>query len=178
MPNIQHAHIPEELFCLEGCRSYAQYYSMRLGFEMGHCAFCPENFDLSKNGVFWEDARAYAWAVPQNFLRKELSFHFIIAPKRHVRFLWELSNSEALAMHDALVTIGKRYTLDTGGIIVTRFGDMRFNAGTVPHIHENIMVPNGTGEVRIPVFKDPHDREKNRTRASAFAMQYEAGEGP
>ncbi len=80
-------------------------------------------------------------------------------------------------MHQALQRIAMKYTL-AGGIIATRFGDMSLNSGTVPHLHENIMVPNGTGEVRIPVFKDPKDRAENQARAAEFSVRYEAGEKP
>lgn len=69
------------------------------------------------------------------------------------------------------------FDLPGGGVII-RFGDMRRNAGTVPHLHENIMVPDGTAEVRIPLFKNPEDRQKNGARATEFAKRYETGELP
>lgn len=57
-----------------------------------------------------------------------------------------------------------------------RFGDMRYNAGTVPHLHWNLWVPDCTGEVRIPVFKDKTKHTENQMRASEFARRYEANE--
>ncbi len=148
---------------------------MRSRFECGECEFC--NLDRSLNRIFWEDETIACWSVPPQFLRKELSSHFIIIPKRHVRFFWDLRVDEVLSMHQALQRIAMKYTL-AGGIIATRFGDMSLNSGTVPHLHENIMVPNGTGEVRIPVFKDPKDRAENQARAAEFSVRYEAGEKP
>jgi len=127
--------------------------------------------------ILYEDLYAQCWAVPKKFMRKELALHFIVTPKRHVRFEWELSHAECLSVQEAYVYLSRNYVL-TGGIIVTRFGDMRLNAGTVPHIHFNIMVPNGTAEVRIPVFKDPKDREENMARAAGYARRYESGEIP
>ena len=59
-----------------------------------------------------------------------------------------------------------------------REGAMRLNAGTVPHLHFNTFVPNRQQEVRIPVFKDPKDRESNRLRTVGFAKDYEAGKVP
>ncbi len=172
---VTHELTPEELFCLEGCRNFEQYCHMRTQFETGFCPFCT--VDRSLNKIYWENNFALCWAVPESFMRKELEFHFIIVPKRPVRFETELSDDEVLAIHTAKKKIFSHFNI-SGGIVAVRFGDMRLNAGTVPHLHYNIMVPNGTGEVRIPVFKEPADREKNMTRAREFAKRYEAGEVP
>lgn len=175
MSDHVHPLTPEQRFCLEGCRSYGQYHAMRQGFEVGLCAFC--DIDRTLNRVLWEDDYACCWAVPTTFLRKELKGHYIVVPKRHIRFPWERSTNEVLAMHRCVHFLSGMFELD-GGIVATRFGDMRLNAGTVPHLHENIMVPNGTGEVRIPVTKDLADREANTARAAEFAARYESGEAP
>lgn len=127
--------------------------------------------------MLWEDHLVQAWSVPEAFMRKELAHHFIIIPRRHVRYLQELTEAEALSMYRARIFFAGLFDL-TGGAVVTRFGDMRLNAGTVPHLHENIMMPNGNGEFRIPVFKDPADRGDNQARATAFAVRYESGEKP
>lgn len=166
---------PEELFCLEGCRTYPLYVLMRNNFERNVCTFCELNRDL--NQVIWEDELAVCWTVPQSLMREELAQHFIIIPKRHVRFESELSDDEVLAIHVAKKILASSFDIP-GGMIATRFGDMRLNAGTVPHLHSNIMVPSGISEVRIPILKEPADREKNITRARAFAKRYEAGEAP
>lgn len=169
------AHIltTEERFCLEGCRSYAQYVHMRRQFEAKICSFCQA--DPEVNIILWANSFAHCWGVAPQFLRKELKYHFIIAPKRHVRYPWELHPHEHASIEFAQRLLAEKFDL-RGGIIATRFGDMQLNAGTVPHLHFNIMVPNGTGEVRIPVYKDPRDREKNALRAAGFAKRYEAGE--
>lgn len=163
----------EQVACLEGCRSYAQYERMRSGFENGYCEFC--NLDTDLNSVIWENTHVCCWAVPKQFLRTELAHHFIIIPKRHVRFPEDLHAWEVLGMHRARMFIFKEHSI-AGGALVTRFGDMRLNAGTVPHMHENIMVPNCSGEVRVPLYKDPADREENRRRAEEFALKYLNGD--
>ncbi len=173
---VKHELTPEELFCLEGCRSYVQYHNMREQFETGTCPFCT--VDRMVNTIKWEDGLAQGWAVPEAFMRKELAHHIIITPKRHVRFETELTDAEVLAMHHIKVHLAKFEFEIPGGIVAVRIGDMCLNAGTVPHLHYNIMVPNGTGEVKIPVFKDPKDRAKNQERAEEFARRYEAGEVP
>ena len=170
---MAHKHIltPEELFCLEGCRTQEQYNKMRKGFEKESCAFCK--LDRNLNEVLWEDERAMVWKVPKQYLRKTLKLHALVVPVRHVRFEADLSDEEAVSIHH-----GKQFIANVlgylGGISHVREGSMRANAGTVPHLHYNIFEPNQTGEVRIPVFKDPRDREANKERAAGFALNYEA----
>ncbi len=170
-----HVLTPEELFCLEGCRSYGQYYAMRHNFELNFCTFCNLRPELHK--ILWEDEYALTWAVHPNFLRPELKYHFIIIPRDHHRFPWDLWVKELYGMQHARKFLSREFNLE-GGIFVTRFGDMRLNGGTVPHLHENIMVPNGTGEVRIPAFKNSNDRAENIIRAGQFSIRYEGGESP
>lgn len=166
---------PEQLFCLKGCRIYKQYYEMRHNFEHGVCIFCT--LDTNRNKIVWEDAYAHCWAVPDAYLRSELEHHLIVAPKRHLRDPWGFTHDEILSVHTAQKILAQKFNL-RGGIIATRFGDMSLNAGTVPHLHYNIMIPNGSGEVRIPVFKDDCDRDENTKRSQGFSTRYEAGEMP
>ena len=148
---------------------------MRKGFESEQCAFC--NLDRGFNEVLWEDTLVFAWVVPEQYKRAELAYHALIVPKRHVRFETELTDEE-----NASVLAAKRFMHEKfdyrGGLTHVREGDMSLNAGTVPHLHYNTFMPNGTGEVRVPVFKDPGDREANVKRAMEFANRYKAGEVP
>lgn len=166
---------PEKEFCLEGCRSYKQYHSMRRGFEKGDCAFCKINPEL--NVVVWEDEWMRVWHVHPEFMRPELKLHIMIAPKNHVRFLADLNISEWASLGCA-TEFAKRHFDYTGGLFHAREGDMRNNAGTVPHLHINIWQPNGSDEVRVPVFKDPKDRAQNQERAAGFAEHYNQGVSP
>jgi len=110
-------------------------------------------------------------------MREELAAHWLIVPKRHVRFEADLTNEEALSILEAKRFMRNHFGY-VGGLTHVREGDMRLNAGTVPHLHFNTFVPNRQQEVRIPVFKDPKDRDTNRLRAEGFAKDYEAGKVP
>ncbi len=172
-----HAHTltEEELFCLEGCRSYKQYYGMRKNFENQVCTFCNPDPELNK--IVWEDEWMMVWHVHERFMRAELKLHILIVPKLHRRFLGDMSASEWISLGLA-TEWAKQHFGYTGGLFHAREGDMRNNAGTVPHLHINIFEPNGTGEVRVPVFKDPSDREENRARATNFEACYQQGLTP
>ncbi|HEU4677321.1 MAG TPA: hypothetical protein VFS75_01225 [Candidatus Paceibacterota bacterium] len=165
----------ERLICLQGCRSYKQYYEMRRRFEKDICTFC----ELPKeNEIIWEDEHMRVWHVPLKYMREdELKYHFVIAPKRHVRRMEELTDDEAVSLHHAHQIIGAKYHMPGGGY-VTRFGAIAYNAGTVDHLHVNIYVPSGDNEFRVPLMKSPEQREENRIRAAEFAARYDAGEVP
>lgn len=163
----------EEHFCLEGCRSYRQYCGMRKRFESGSCVFC--SLDRTVNEVLFEDEHAYCWSTP--YPRDSLKHEYLIVPKRHVRRPWELETEELRSIHLQMGRIAEEIGFD-GGILTARIGDMRLNAGTVPHLHYNLWQPSGTEEVRIPVFKDPAGRSMNRDRAERFAELYERNISP
>jgi diadenosine tetraphosphate (Ap4A) HIT family hydrolase len=165
----------EENFCLHGCRSYPQYYRMRKGFEEGRCAFCE--LDRALNKVLFEDELAYAWVVPEEYKRPELSYHALFVPKRHVRFETDLTDQEVLSLHAAKKALHAQFNYK-GGCTHVREGDMRLNAGTVPHLHINTFMVNQTGEVRIPVYKTPDDSQASKDRATEFAQKYRDGEKP
>jgi diadenosine tetraphosphate (Ap4A) HIT family hydrolase len=166
---------PEEKFCLEGCRTYGQYYRMRKGFEEEQCAFCNPNPEL--NQIVWEDDYVMVWHVHSNFMREELRLHIMIVPKRHIRFMADLSATEWISLGLA-TEFAKKHFGYNGGLFHAREGDMRNNAGTVPHLHINIFEPNGKGDVRVPVFKNPGDRAANQERSAEFAARYKTGERP
>lgn len=168
--------VDEEKFCLEGCGSYSQYYLMRKNFEDGHCVFC--DLDRERNEVLWEDNFFMLWKVPAGIGKKRpLEHHILIVPKRHIHFVADLIDEEAISLIAA-----NRFARDklgyTGGLNHAREGDMRNNAGTVPHLHFNLFQPNGTSEVRVPVFKDPKDRVENQERAARFSEFYNKGISP
>lgn len=174
---LEPAHIltDEEIFCLQGCRSYAQYYHMRQNFERQHCSFCQ--LDRSINRVLWEDEHVLAWEIPKNFQRSELEHQFMVVPVRHLRFPWELQKNELLSLSQAQIFLNEKYQF-TGGMWFARFGDMRLNCGTVPHIHWNLWQPKGNAQVSIPVVKGSQARSENEVRANSFSARFERGETP
>ncbi len=145
---------------------------MREGFETKRCAFC--SLDRTFNKVLFEDSHVFAWHAPVSYLRPELRYHGLVVPKRHVRFEADLTHREVLSIHKAKQFMRDMFKYQ-GGCSHVREGDMRHNAGTVPHLHCNIFEANGTDEVRIAVFKKRDDRIENELRAAGFATQYEAG---
>jgi len=168
----------EQLFCLLGCRDFPQYHKMRSGFESGRCEFC--NLDRNVNHVLYENEHWVLWKNP--FPRKTLKKQYVIASREHIRYLEQITPEGWRSFYFVIqwleAGVEGQYECLQGGNLHVRFGDMRYNAGTVPHLHWNYWVPNGTGEVRIPVMKDVKDSIANESRADGFSRRYEAGETP
>jgi diadenosine tetraphosphate (Ap4A) HIT family hydrolase len=178
VPDDHGGHIltAEHRFCLEGCSTYKQYHQMRFNFERDICVFCK--LDRTKNEVLWEDKHFMVWKVPDGVGKKRpLRHHILIVPKAHVRFVADLSFAAAISLIKA-----NRFARDelgyTGGLNHAREGDMRNNAGTVPHLHFNLFEPDGSAEVRVPVYKDPRDRTENQARSTRFGYWYNKGVTP
>ena len=159
----------ERLFCLQDCQTYAQYHRMRKAFEEELCVFCQ--IDRNFNKILFEDEYVLGWEVPEQIKRKELAVQLLAVPKFHARYEWDISSTITQSIHVATRFFSERYDL-RGGMVFERFGRMDYNAGTVDHWHRNIWVPNGSGEVRIPIFKDPTHQERNREGAGGGSYPY------
>lgn len=101
----------------------------------------------------------------------------VIVASEHIRRFSEITPSGWVNLGDIITWANQEFDLP-GGMLFARFGDMNLNAGTVPHLHWNLWVPDRTGEVRIPVFKTPDKQEVNRRQALEYGLRYDAGEVP
>jgi len=165
----------EQIFCLADCDEYEKYRIARQDFERDVCTFCEP--DPILNDVLFEDPcgspSIVVWHAHEQFKRKDLLWQFLIVPTRHVRFPWELNGEENHSVFVVNRWLNEHFEL-RGGMFFARFGDMRLNAGTIPHLHWNLWVPLEGSEVRIPISKGMAHRDRNRERMAWFAEQYEA----
>jgi diadenosine tetraphosphate (Ap4A) HIT family hydrolase len=167
----------EQLECLRGCNEYLYYFKMRERFESRVCAFChPEVFN---NEILFENEGWTVWKVPQGYSSygEVLATQLVYFPRRHIRHLNALTEAERTSFWKVIDWIYERYEIP-GGAFFVRVGDMRYNVGTVPHLHFNLFVPNRTGEVNIPLQKDPATWEAHEKQMQEFARRYAAGERP
>ncbi|MDB5188176.1 MAG: hypothetical protein JWO50_696 [Candidatus Kaiserbacteria bacterium] len=88
---------------------------------------------------------------------------FLIVPDEHITDVGELTDSDWICIGFLFSCAVKQFDLRGGGILM-RFGDPLYHAGTIPHIHINIIQPHGDAEYRVPLAKDASDREKNYAR--------------
>lgn len=170
----------EELECLRGCSQYAQYYQGRKDFENAthkSCPFCkpyPPQNKVRYSGSLWT-----GWEVPQNFTTRKstLALQFVFFPSRHIRRHSELTTAERLEFFEVIDWLEEMYEMPGGGLI-SRFGDMEYNVGTIMHLHATVMVPNRQGEVSVFLQKDDELWQEHDQRMRDFAARYEDGEVP
>lgn len=145
----------EDIGTLLNVRSLAQYSEMVARILSGHCPFCE--LDEKINKVFMEVAGWKVWDNP--FPLKHTSEHLVLAPRKHVTHFAYLDNDDWRSIQ-AIVS-GTTLRL-SGGALVFRFGDPRKNAGSVRHLHANIIVPDGTGRVQATLAKNPEEISEKR----------------
>lgn len=147
---------------------------MRKRFESGACTFCSPDKVLNPT-LFKNDF----WTVFDNAFKNDrgCGVMLLIVSNTHMRSLREISKDAWAALYEVIIWIETNYHLP-GGMLFLRFGDMRLNAGSVPHLHWNLWVPDETKEVRVPIFKEPEAQLRNEAIVREFAERYERGEIP
>lgn len=106
----------------------------------GHCPFCSENLKkyhkqpIIFNGQYWI-ATKNQW--PYKYTR----VHILLILKEHIESVSELSPEAGAEMIDIAAKLAKQYNVAGGGLAM-RFGDTRFSAGTVRHLHAQFIVPD------------------------------------
>lgn len=159
-----------------GCRSYRQFLDMIDKIERGICPFCEDHFDHEKNKIIGRaisgDIEWVMWVNPYGHDNTQL--HIVMIPKRHLTHIEELTPDDWVAIGELNAQVMRDFDVPGGGFAM-RFGDASYNAGSLGHLHGNIMVPDRTGNVKITLAKDPKKQLENETRVDVFTALYEAG---
>lgn len=143
-------------------RQYLEYIKDQLS---GVCPFCK--LDLEKNIMVASNDVWTAWKNPYPLNNTDL--HLVMAPREHLTHIRDLMTEDWLAFGELLETISILFSNQMpGGGLIMRFGDQEFHAGSIKHLHANLIVPNLRGEVRIPLAKDPEEIEEKRKIIEVF----------
>ncbi len=140
------------------------------------CVFC--NPALLKGEVVFDNDSCFAFIPPGEFNshKGSLAKKFVIVLKRHTADPI-LTDAEALGMNRCRRYLKKHFGCfaeGSGGVNYTRWGSTIFNAGTViDHLHENVDVPNGLGEIRPAVYKNEAGWKKDHGRLLGYLKAYE-----
>lgn len=154
---------PSTLAVISRSRMYEQYVKAIENAEMGICPFCT--IDRSYNTIIHDGGNFYVLLCRPP--EKNTRLHFLFVPKRHVKSMDELSQSEAFSLLNAMRKIRKEYGIISSGILI-RDGNATLSAGTIEHLHIHMMVPDGTGRVESPFFKGAEAERESRMRAIVF----------
>ena len=137
----------DPLYHLDAARSDEQRaYMARLEAE-GICIFCPDHQRMPV-----EHAGEHWYVTRNDFPYKGTVAHFLIVPHRHVRSFDELPDAAGAE----LWAIKRRLKAELEPLAVAtveRSGDMRFNGGSVAHLHTHFVAlaaePEATVRFRV-----------------------------
>jgi diadenosine tetraphosphate (Ap4A) HIT family hydrolase len=148
----------DALYHLDAARTEEQRAYMVDLEARGICVFCPEHFaDHHREPV--EHAGDHWYLTRNDYPYAGTTAHYLIVPHRHVASFDELpdeAGAELWAM--------KRWLKDKLGPVavatVERSGDMRFNGGSVAHLHTHFVAldpkPLATVKFRVSVRAEDH----------------------
>lgn len=130
-------------------RSQDQLQQMEDLIRRGVCAFCRENAEIEmREPIELENEH---WFVKKNdYPYKRTKLHLLLIPKEHVNTLSKLSLDALHSLADTIVEVEKKWNLSSYAVGI-RSGDMRYNGGSVEHLHAHIVVGDPENEDPEPV---------------------------
>ena len=151
------------LVCLSRARKFKQYCKAVVNALQGICPFCK--VDRGYNQVIIDTEYWLGW--PSNPPEDNTRLHFLIVPKRHIISVTELMQVEWSELYYILGDLKLDNNITSCGILI-RDGDATLSAGTIPHLHIHLMVPNGTGRVESPFYKGAESEAESTARSIVF----------
>lgn len=141
----------ERLYLLEAARSAEQRLYMEQLQRDGVCIFCEEH--VASHQAHPVEHRGEHWFVTRNsYPYRGAAAHYLIVARRHVRCFDQLPD-EAGAELWAIKRELKRRLDPVATATVERSGEMRFNGGSVAHLHVHFVAlgPEPEATVRFKV---------------------------
>lgn len=117
--------------------------------EQNHCPFCLENLRLYHKKPILKETKY--WVVTTNqWPYEHTKYHFLLIYKDHVTKLAALEDEAGRELFILVKELEKKYHFEGGGFSM-RFGDTDFSAGTVNHLHVQLIVPDAMAKDFEPV---------------------------
>jgi len=147
---------PTQFVDLDNARVEEQRQVMAEIIKAGHCPFCAENLEKYHHQPWMKEGKY--WLVTTNSWPYEnTQHHLLLIYKPHAVRLAELEPAAGQELFVFLAELEKGLALPGGGFSV-RFGDTNYSAGSVNHLHAQLIVPDitrpGFKPVRVKLGKD------------------------
>ncbi len=142
---------------LDNARQEDQTRVMEEILAADHCPFCEENLrKYHKKPILRETSH---WILTENQWPYDYTdHHFLIIYRDHVEHLQQLDPQAGEELFELIAWVEKEYDLPGGGVAM-RFGDTRYSAGSVAHLHVQLLVPDiddpNYQPVRVKIGKSP-----------------------
>lgn len=135
---------------LDNARLTEQREAMERILARDHCPFCPENLALEHKEPILREGKY--WVLTKNqWPYKNTKTHLLIILKEHTETFSGIGPEAGREFFELLRWIEKEFA-PVGGGVCMRFGDTAFSAGTVRHLHAQLIVPDRESESYEPVF--------------------------
>jgi diadenosine tetraphosphate (Ap4A) HIT family hydrolase len=154
----------DQVHTLVSCRAFRQYVGMLEGYRAGKCPFC-DPLDPEKNKVINQVGRWRMWVNP--FPTKHSKLHLVMAPCEHMDRHSLITSMDFANMGGLFMWAQQEFGF-TGGGFVMRFGSPKHGSGTVLHLHANIIIPDLSGPVQVPLAKGPEQIAEKVARMRVF----------
>lgn len=158
-----------QMTLLEGCRTLEQYIRTRIMYERGECNFCDVEANWDPDDIVF--AGMFIWGVRSQYPVDHSAAHGLIIPRRHILRVEDMNDGEWTELREAREMICEEFDIDGGGFF-ERFGEAVYHRGSVEHWHGNIVQPDLSGEVRLPLAKSSQELVLDVARAEAFHVAY------
>lgn len=113
------------------------------------CAFCPENISEATDSPI--EIETKHWLVKKNdYPYDNTSYHLLVIPKKHVKTISDLTKVAKAEFLDLISQVESKYKFKSYALGM-RSGDMRFNGGSVEHLHAQVIVGKVTKVPHEPV---------------------------
>lgn len=159
---------------LMGCMRFNQFCCTWRSIEdpQRFCPFCPAELRRRKRtSIAWMPE----WSLFTNeFPRTDTECMLLIIPNRHVVRPEELTDDDFFEIGPLF---RKALAQVSGGALVARFGDPRDHAGTIEHMHFNVIQPTREEGCSLPIAKTvdgPFGHNGDYVRLRSFVRQLES----
>jgi diadenosine tetraphosphate (Ap4A) HIT family hydrolase len=143
----------KKLVDLDNARYDDQREIMQKIQEEGYCPFCIENY-LKNNDAILEKGK-YWYFVKNKWPYENTKQHFMFITNEHVEAFAELSPEASAELMNMAAKAIEKYKIP-GGALALRFGDTDYSAGSVQHMHAQLIHP----DVHKPGYSDKPVRLK------------------
>ena len=147
---------PEELGTMENVIAPEYKAHMERTIGQGICPFCEP--DPKINVCIREGQHWMAWHNPFGYAHHR--YHIILATKVHCTEIDELTPRMWVELGEFVTNITDELDV-RGGAVVMRFGDPKFTASTLRHLHMHIQVPDGSGPAFAVFCKNGFELKKD-----------------
>lgn len=142
-------HTKNKFINVNNSRKQEQIEVMQKIAEQQHCPFCLENLKLYHKQPILEEGRYWILTTNQ-WPYQHTKYHFLLIYKEHATKLADLKAEAGAELFTMLKKLEKKYHFEGGGFAM-RFGDTDFSAGTVNHLHVQLVVPDAMAKDFEPV---------------------------